>query len=75
MFFWGSHANGKFDEATICYAIDRNISVLGKELQALVDTGIIEKEVDKGVNCYYLTLNQGKRQSIIEWASPGHSRR
>jgi predicted transcriptional regulator len=75
MFFWGLHANGRFDESTICYALDNDISTVGKELQNLVDAGIIEREVDNGVTSYYLTLNEGKRRSIVEWASPGHSGR
>jgi|WetSurMetagenome_2_1015567.scaffolds.fasta_scaffold584771_2 predicted transcriptional regulator len=75
MFFWGLHANGRFDDSTICYALDNDISVVGKELQNLVDAGIIEKEVDNGVNSYYLTFNEAKRRLIVEWASPGHTGR
>jgi predicted transcriptional regulator len=75
MFFWGLHANGRFDESTICYALDDDASVVNKELQDLVNAGIIEKDTDSGVPSYYLTLNEGKRRLIVEWASPGHSGR
>ena len=75
MFFWGLHSNGRFDEPTICYALDRDVAAVGKELQALLNAGIVEKEVDQGVALYFLTANEGKRRPIVEWASPGHSGR
>lgn len=75
MFFWGLHPNGKFDVATIRYAVEGDILVITRELEALVETGIIEKEAENGVAYYYLTLNEAKRQSIIEWAGPGHTGR
>jgi predicted transcriptional regulator len=75
MFFWGLHANGRFDEKTICYAVDSDMSTLDRELQSLVNNGFIEKEETNGVVCYHLTRNEGKRRSIVEWASPGHNGR
>lgn len=75
MFFWGAHTAGRFDERTICYAIDHGVSEVRKELQALVDTGFVEKECENGTELYYLTANESKRRCIVEWASPGHSGR
>lgn len=75
MFFWGTHANSRFDEQTICYAVDGDPNTLNRELQALVNAGFIEREVNDGVISYCLTLNEGKRRAIMEWASPGHNGR
>jgi predicted transcriptional regulator len=75
MFFWGLHPNGKFDVATIRYAVEGDITVITKELDSQVESGIVEKEIEDGVAYYYLTLNDAKRRSIIEWAGPGHSGR
>jgi|APIni6443716594_1056825.scaffolds.fasta_scaffold1083725_1 predicted transcriptional regulator len=75
MFFWGLHPNGKFDVATIRYAVEGDISAITKELVSLVEAEVIEKEVENGVAYYYLTLNEAKRKSIIEWAGPGHTGR
>jgi len=75
MFFWGLHPNGKFDVATIRYAVEGDIIAITKELESLVEAGIIEKETENGIACYYLTPNEVKRKSIIEWAGPGHTGR
>jgi len=75
MFFWGLHPNGKFDVATIRYAVEGDITVITKELDSQVESGIVEKEIEDGVAYYYMTLNDAKRRSIIEWAGPGHSGR
>ncbi len=75
MYFWGMHCTGKFDERTISYALDHELADVDKELQALVDAAIVEKEVENGVNLFWLTLNEAKRSCIVEWASPGHSGR
>ena len=75
MYFWGMHSTGKFDQRTISYALDYELADVEKELQALVDAAIVEKEVENGVNLYWLTLNEAKRSCIVEWASPGHSGR
>ncbi len=75
MFFWGLHSAGRFDEPTICYALDYDRPSVCKELDALVAAGIIEKEIDNGKAYYWLTMNEAKRRSIVEWASPGHSGR
>ena len=75
MFFWGMHSKGRFDERTICYALDHELLDVDRELQVLVDAGIVEKEVENGVGLYWLTMNEAKRRSIVEWASPGHSGR
>jgi hypothetical protein len=75
MLFWGMHTTGRFDEKTICYALDYDLRQLEKELSLLVDTGIVEKETENGASLYWLTLNENKRRCIVEWASPGHSGR
>jgi hypothetical protein len=75
MFFWGMHSVGKFDERTISYALDYGLPDVQKELQVLVESGVVEKEVENGVSVYCLTMNEAKRRSIVEWASPGHSGR
>ena len=75
MFFWGMHSAGKFDERTISYALDYELPDVQRELQVLVESGIVEKEAENGVGLYWLTMNEAKRRSIVEWASPGHSGR
>jgi DNA-binding IclR family transcriptional regulator len=72
MFFWGSHPSGRFDEQTICYALDHGASEVRRELQALVDTGFVERGLENGTELYRLTANEFKRSCIVEWASPGH---
>ena len=75
MFFWGAHSSGKFDEQTICYALDHGAAEVRKELLALADAGIVEKGMEHGTEIYCLTANESKRGCIVEWASPGHSGR
>ncbi len=75
MFFWGLHPNGKFDVATIRYAVDGDIITITNALESLLEAGVIEKETEDGVAYFHLTLNEVKRKSIIEWAGPGHSGR
>ena len=75
MFFWGMHSAGKFDERTISYALDCELPDVQRELQVLLESGILEKEAEDGVNLYRLTMNEAKRRCIVEWASPGHSGR
>jgi hypothetical protein len=66
------HPNGKFDRATICYALDYNSLDFDRELEALVQTGLVDIEIQGGVPLYSLTTNEEKRRPIVEWASPGH---
>jgi hypothetical protein len=73
MLFWGLHHNGKFDERTIGYALDYDTLDIERELQALVESGIIDKNIEEGVTLYSLTLDEEKRRPIVEWARPGHS--
>jgi hypothetical protein len=73
MLFWGLHYSGKFDERTISYALDYNISDVEKELLTLIETGIIDKYDGEGVALYSLTLDEEKRRPIIEWARPRHA--
>jgi hypothetical protein len=74
MLFWGMHPNGKFDRATICYALDYNNLDIDRELVALVQAGLVDIEIHDGVPLYSLTTNEEKRRPIVEWASPGHRR-
>jgi hypothetical protein len=75
MFFWGLHSTGKFDERTISYALDYAENELGRELQALVIAGVVDKGIEDGVAKYSLTQNESRRSCIIEAARPGHSPR
>jgi len=75
MLFWGLHYNSKFDERTIGYALDYGTPDIKRELEALVKAGIIDRVIEEGVALYCLTLDEGKRRPIIEWARPGHAGR
>ena len=75
MFFWGLHATGKFDEPAIGCGGGGGPIAVSRELQGLVASGVLEKEVRDGKTLYWLTTNEAKRRSIVEWASPGHSGR
>ncbi len=73
MLFWGLHCNSKFNESTIGYALDYNTLDVERELESLVEAGIIDKDIEEGVTLYCLTLDEEKRRPIIAWARPGHS--
>jgi hypothetical protein len=73
MLFWGTHSTGKFDEKTIGYALDYDIESVRKELQSLINAGVVEKEGANGSALYFLTSNEAKRGCIIEATRPGHS--
>ncbi len=75
MLFWGTHATGRFNESTIGYALDSSDKDVKRELESLVEIGIVERESDNGATLYRLTKKEPRRSCIIEAARPGHSLR
>jgi hypothetical protein len=70
MLFWGMHCQGKFDVATISYAVDRASADVAAELKSLVETGVVDVCSEQGVPLYSLTKNLDKRRAIIQRAGP-----
>lgn len=67
--FWGIHPNARFDRKGICYALDCSKLDAERALGAMVEEGLLNKHVAKGVTLYSLTTNQERRQPILALAT------
>jgi len=70
--FWGMHPNAKFSRPVISYVMDCNKKELDVVLQAMVEAGIVEMQVQNGMTLYSLTTNEGIRKTILEFARHSH---
>ena len=67
--FWGRHPNAKFTRAAICCAVDCKRTDLDRALKAMVEAGLVDTCMIRGIFFYWLSANEEIRRLVLKLAS------
>lgn len=74
LLFWSMHPNARFDVRAICHTLDCHKLEAIRILEAMVEDGLLDKQLCNGLALYSLTASEERRRLILALSALGYDR-